>query len=150
MILKLILYNSKNDWIALERRVRSVTKDVVPCNVLKDPIMPEHPSQPFDVVITTICIEEASKDYASFKTNLKKLVGVLKPGGHFLIATMIELSHYYVQNQLIKTLSVTEEQVKEAISNAGLEIIKAILYTKVDSSNKEDSTGVSFIFALKK
>ena len=118
--------------------------------MLKDPIMPEHPSQPFDVVITTLCLEEASKDYVSFKTNVKKLVRVLKPGGHFLIATMIEISHYYVQNQFIKTLPVTEEQVKEALSNAGLEIIKAnYLHTKVDAC-MADPNGVSFIIALKK
>ena len=144
------MYSSKDDWIALERRVRSITTDIVPCDVLKDPVM-EHPSQPFDAVITTLCIEEASKDYATFKTNIKRLVGALKCGGHFFIATMMEMSHYSVQNQLIKTLPVTEEQVKEALSNAGLEIIKSSLYTKVDDEcNKEDSTGVGFILALKK
>ena len=114
--------------------------------------MPEHPSQPFDVVITTLCLEEPSKDYASFKTNIKRLVGALKCGGHFFIATMVEMSHYSVQNQLIKTLPVTEEQVKEALSNAGLEIIKSSLYTPVDDDgyNKDDSTGTSFILAMKK
>ena len=45
------------DWEILENRTRSAMKEVVPCDVFKDPVMTDHPNQPFDAIVTTFCLE---------------------------------------------------------------------------------------------
>ena len=65
----------------LEERVRSAVKDVVYCNVLKDPIM-DDPSITYDVVSSTFCLEEACKSQDDLKAAVKRMAGILKPNGH--------------------------------------------------------------------
>ena len=128
------------------------TKEVVPCDVLKDPVM-DHPSQPFDAILTTFCIEETCTDFVSFKANIQWLVGVLKSGGYLFIAIMLGETFYRVQSQVIQTTPLTEEQVKEALTNAGLEVEKESLYESNTNDAKEknecDFPHLSFILAKK-
>ena len=53
-VLQWILIWLERTW---RETVRSTIKEVVPCDVLKDPVM-DHPSQPFDALLTTLCIKE--------------------------------------------------------------------------------------------
>lgn len=112
-----------------------------------------HPSQPFDAIITTLCIEETCNDFEGFKANMKRLVGVLKYGGYLFIGTMLGMTFYRVQGQVIKTTTLNEEQVKEALTSAGLVIEKASLYTSCTDDPVENSEGdfthLSFILAKK-
>ena len=143
---------SEADWKELEDRVRSTTKEVVPCDVLRDPVL-DHPMQPFDAIITTLCLEETCDDFEGFKSNIKRLAGIIKPGGHLFIGTTLGMTFYRVQGQVIQTIPLTEEQVKEALHNAGLSIVKVSLYTKCNNdpieNNEADFTHLSFILAQK-
>ena len=120
--------------------------------MLKDPVV-DHPSQPFDAILTTLCIEETCTDFESFKANIQRLVGVLKPGGYLFIGTMLGMSFYKVQGQVIRATPLTEEQVKEALTNAGLVVQRASLYTPTtdDPIEKDevDFTHLTFILAKK-
>ena len=147
-----IIFCSESDWQALEERVRSVTKEIVPCDVMKDPVM-DHPNQPFDAILTTLCIEETCTDFKTYKANIHRLVGVLKPGGYLFIGTMLGMTFYRVQGQVIQTTPLTEEQVKEALTDARLVVEKVSLYTSCTDdpieSNEADFTHLSFILAKK-
>ena len=113
----------------------------------------DHPSQPFDAILTTLCIEETCTDFESYKANIQRLVGVLKPGGYLFIGTMLGMTFYRVKGQVIQATPLTEEQVKEALTNAGLVVEKASLYTSTTDdpieSNEADFTHLSFILAKK-
>lgn len=119
---------------------------------MRDPVL-DHPKQPFDAIITTLCLEETCNDFEGFKANIKRLVGILKAGGHLFIGTMLRMTFYRVQGQVIQTTPLTEEQVKEALRNAGLSIVKVSLYTKCNDdpieNNEADFTHLSFILAQK-
>ena len=128
------------------------TKEIIPCDVLKDPVL-DHPSQPFDAILTTLCIEETCTDFESYKANIQRLVGVLKPGGYLFIGTMLGMTFYRVQGQVIQATPLTEEQVKEALTNAGLVVKKESLYEPSTDDpierNEADFTHLSFILAKK-
>ena len=113
----------------------------------------DHPSQPFDAILTTLCIEETCTDFESYKANIQRLVGVLKPGGYLFIGTMLGMTFYKVKGQVIQVTPLTEDQVKEALTNAGLVVEKASLYTSTTDdaikNNEADCTHLSFILAKK-
>ena len=81
-----------------------------------------------DAILTTLCLEETCTDYESYKANIQWLVGVLKPGGYLFIGAMLGISFYRVQGQVIQATPLTEEQVKEALTTAGLVVEKESLY----------------------
>ena len=145
-------YCSETDWTVLEERVHSVSKEVVPCDVFKDPVV-DHPRQPFDAIITTLCIEETCSNFATYKANIHRLIGVLKPGGHLFLGTMLGMTFYKVDGEEIPTMPLTEEQVKEALGDAGLLTVHSSLYTKCTDdpieNNEADFTHLSFILARK-
>ena len=147
-----IITCSESDWKVLEERSRSATSEIVPCDVTRNPVM-DHPSQPFDVILANMCIEETCTDFESFKANIQRLVGVLKPDGYLFIGTMLGETFYRVQGQVIQATPLTEEQVKEALTNVGLVVEKSCLYTPCTDdpleSNESDFTHFSLILAKK-
>ena len=120
--------------------------------MLKDPVL-DHPSRPFDAILTILCIEETCTDFESYKANIQRLVGVLKPGGYLFIGTMLGMTFYRVQDQVIQATPLTEEQVKEALTNAGLVVKNESLYESSTDDpiekNEADFTHLSFILAKK-
>jgi hypothetical protein len=88
----------------------------------------DHPSLPFNAILTTLCIEETCTDFKSYKANIQRLVGVQKPGGHLFIGTILGAMFYRVKGQVIQATPLTEEQVKEALTSAGLVVEKESLY----------------------
>ena len=78
---------------------------------------------------------------------------VLKPDGYLFIGTLLGMTFYRVQGQVIRTTPLSEEQVKEALTNSGLVVEKASLYTSTTDDpierNEADSTHFSLILAKK-
>ena len=67
---------------------------------------------------------------------------------------MLGMIFYRVQSQVFQTTPLTEEQVKEALTNAGLEVEKESLYeSNTDDpieKDESDFTYLSFILAKKR
>ena len=67
---------SESEYIkTLEERVRSSVRDVVYCNVLKDPILGGTATM-FDVVSSTFCLEEACKSLDDLNVAVKRMAGI--------------------------------------------------------------------------
>ena len=113
--------------------------------MLKGPVL-DHPSWPFDAIPTILCIEQTCTDFKNFKANIQRLVGVLKLGGYLFIGTMLGMTFYRVQGQMIQATPLTEEQIKGALTNAGLVVKKESLYEpSMNEKNDCDFTHLSFI-----
>ena len=64
--------------------------------------------------------------------------------------TMLRMTFYRVQGQVIQATPLTEEQVKGALTNAGLVVKKESLYEpSMNEKNDCDFTHLSFILAKK-
>lgn len=133
----IIIINSESKWNIIEQRVRSAVKEVVHCDTTMDPIV-ECPNTLFDAIIITLCLEEACKTFENLKTTVKKLVALLKPGGHFIIFSMLEETFYKVGDQVIKVTPFTQEQLLEAITEAGLSLKQQYHYTRHPDDSEED------------
>ena len=108
-------------------------KEVVPCDVFKDPVMGGYPDQPFDAIVTSFCLESCVfNNYEGYKIIVKRLVNILKLKGHLFIATMLRMTYYKVGDQIIPTQTLSEAQHSEALTDAGLKIKTESLYTSSD------------------
>jgi hypothetical protein len=92
-------------------------------------------------------------DYEGYKANVKRLVQVLKPGGHLFIGTMLGMNFYYVDGKKILTQILTKERHEEALVEAGLMIKKEAMYAASShdcvEGNEADFTHFHLILAQK-
>ena len=111
-------------WREREEQLRKSISDIIPCDIFRDyPLLSKQ--EPYEIVITSLCLEVVCKTYAEFKHSVKKLVGLLKPGG-FLLMFMEERETFYVMGKKRwDVLYLTLEQVKEALAEAGTAILVA-------------------------
>jgi hypothetical protein len=125
---KPLFHYRETDWKELEKRTRLATKEVIPCDIFKDPVC-RHRNQPYDAIITTLCLETTLHDnFEGYKANVKRLVQVLKPGGHLFIVTMLGMPFHDVDGEKVPTQTLTEGQHRMALTDAGLMIKKEALY----------------------
>ena len=73
-------YISEADaWHKREELLRQRVTHIIPCDIHCDnPLLTEQ--EPFEIVTTSLCLEVACTTHAEYKTGIKKLIGLLKPG----------------------------------------------------------------------
>ena len=111
-------------WREREYLLRKRIANIIPCDIFRDnPLLVKQ--EPFEIVFTGLCLECACTTYAEYKEAVKKLVGLLKPGG-FLVMLVDERETFYVVGEKkFSCLPLTLEQVKEALVEAGTTIVVA-------------------------
>ena len=105
----------------LKRKIKSI----VPCDVNKTPIVQLHEADvaiPFDVVSTSLCLETCVSSRAHYKNIVAQLCKLLKPNGYLFMNGVLEETFYVIGKEKFYCFPTTEKMVKEAMSEAGLEI----------------------------
>ena len=111
-------------WQGRQELLRNRITNIIPCDIFSDnPLLVKH--EPFEIVFTGLCLECACTTYAEYKEGVKKLVGLLKPGGFLLMLLDERETFYMVGEKKFSCLSLTLEQVKEALVEAGTAILVA-------------------------
>ena len=148
---------------ALEREemMRKVIKAIVDCDITKDQPIAEGFEGPYDVVISSLAIESACETHADFKAAIKKLLTLLKHGGHFLLYIGIRnregLGCYYTGEQKFHTLCLPEQFVLTTLRESGLTIIRnnplseerTMAVRHIEPSMPTDLEYTTFIVAVK-
>ena len=113
------------DWHEREELLRKRITDIIACDIYRDdPLLDKQ--EPFEIVTTSLCLEAAcTASYAQYKKAVKKLVGLLKPGGFLLMFIVERQTFYVVGKKKWPCLYLTLEQVKEALTEAGTTILVA-------------------------
>ena len=137
-------------WQKREELLRKRIANVIPCDIFCDnPLLVKQ--EPFELVFTSLCLEAACTTFAEYKQAVKKLVGLLKPGGFLLMLIVERETFYMVGEKKWFCLYLTLEQVKEALTEAGT----AILVVECDPAPMEqiqnpivcDYTAILFVAA---
>ncbi|XP_040074847.1 indolethylamine N-methyltransferase [Ixodes scapularis] len=103
-------------------RTRSSIRKVVPCNVLKPGVLPEEHKETFDVVLSCNCLESATADHESFRSVVKNVGSLVKPGGLFLLGGIGGLKSFAVASADCNMANLTEEVIKGAVADAGFQL----------------------------
>ena len=120
-------------WRKREELARKRISSIIACDIFCDNPLISNQEQ-FDIVSTCWSLEVICTTYEQYKESVKKLVGLLKPGG-FLLMYFDERGSYYVTGKKKwSVLYVTLENVKEALTEAGT----VIIMTKRDPSTMEE------------
>ncbi|XP_073459215.1 nicotinamide N-methyltransferase-like [Aquarana catesbeiana] len=108
----------------IRRKVSLMKCDVTKSNPLEPNSLP-----PTDCVIVSSCLICASKNAEEFKTALKNVVSLIRPGGHLVITDYLGASYYLVGEAKFQVLSLDENIVREAVAESGCEIEEFTTFT---------------------
>ncbi|NXU42256.1 NNMT methyltransferase, partial [Drymodes brunneopygia] len=116
------LEGDREKWAEKQEKVRKKVKQVLKCDVTKaNPTSPVT-LPPADCIVTTLCLEGACKDLATFRSALRNISTLLKPGGHLVMLTVLGETYYVFGKQIYSSLCLQKHEVEEAVVAAGFEV----------------------------
>ncbi|XP_040193094.1 nicotinamide N-methyltransferase-like [Rana temporaria] len=113
---------SRDKWEEKQNKLRSIIQKVLKCDVTRsNPLDPvEVPAA--DCLITSFCLETACKDLESYRCSIQNITRLLRPGGHLVLIGALGNTYYMVQQKAFSCLSLDEDAVRGAITQAGYTI----------------------------
>ena len=110
-----------------EERMRRLVK-VVPCDITLDPPIEKGYEGPYDIVLSSLCLESSCENVDEYRAGVAKLSSLLKPGGLLLICSTEKQqeekpSYYLVGSQYFYDLKFSYDDVVSSIKEAGLSFL---------------------------
>ncbi|NWX42824.1 NNMT methyltransferase, partial [Steatornis caripensis] len=116
------LEGDREKWAEKEETLRRKVRRVLKCDVTAaNPTGPVS-LPPADCVVSTLCLEAACKDLATFRGALRNVGALLKPGGHLVLLTVLRETYYAFNQQVFSCLRLERNTVEEAVEGAGFDV----------------------------
>ncbi|XP_077314276.1 nicotinamide N-methyltransferase-like [Lithobates pipiens] len=144
--------NSDDESCKKEEKLRRTVTKVLKCDALKkNPFDPVKLPQA-DCLISCLCLEVACKDVESYNKALRNLNGLIKPGGHIVIHSVLNCTYYYVAQKRFFCLAITQEEMEMAFKGAGFEIVKLKIIPRTEKPGEGifDKDQYYFVHARKR
>jgi hypothetical protein len=125
-----------------EEKLRQVVKQVLKCDVTQSQPLGGVPLPQADCLLSTLCLDAACPDLPTYRTALKNLSSLLKPGGFLVIIDVLKSSYYMVGEQRFSSLSLDQEEVEAAVKEAGYTIEQFEVISQSYSSTTADNEGL--------
>ena len=120
----------EKDIAVREDKIRSSIKAVVPCDITKDPLLPQEYMEQYDVVQSMLCICAAVQTKDEYVVVFKRLSQFIKPNGKLILYLVEEACNkpgrYPVGNMWFKWTGATKEFVIESLVAAGFNDISRV------------------------
>ncbi|XP_018427398.1 PREDICTED: nicotinamide N-methyltransferase-like [Nanorana parkeri] len=125
----------------IRRKVSLMKCDVTKANPIEPNSLP-----PADCMIVASCLICACKNVEDFKTTLKNIVSLIRPGGYLVMIDYMGASYYMVGEAKFQVLSLNENILREAVTESGCEIEE---FTKcTDFQIREEIFDCKHVFCL--
>lgn len=129
-------------WEQKNSQVRNKVKGAVECDVNKpNPLAGTLlENAKFDVITSCLCLHVAALTIDDFKKALQNISKLLKPGGHLVVADILDNKFYAVGDKKFRAFSTTLEELQTAYKESGYVIEQwnstsfAFDYTVCDAS----------------
>ena len=142
----------KHDCVNRANELKRKIKSVVPCDVTKASIVQldsDDVAKPFDVVSTSYCLETCVSSEVHYKNIVAELCKLLKPNGYLFMFVFLEQTFYSVGEEKFSVFPLTEKMVKEAMNEAGMEIVKFVSIPVLYSTEREDGKFILYTYCKK-
>ena len=113
---------SKEEAAKREKKLHQVVKAVIHCDIHKDPPVEPAYCGPYDVIVTSFCLENACNSLEEVSGAVSKLAKLLKPEGKLVIITMDgpgDTFFYMVGDKKFIGLSISEEALTSILQQNG-------------------------------
>ena len=117
-------------------------------DVLKENPLEPLKLEPFDAVMTILCLASAAKTEKEYQKSVKNIVSLINPGGYFIQQSAI-FTYYTLGSTEFDGLRLTREFAQDAVTDAGCTIISFNEYDFNELVQNSDSTCYFTLIARK-
>uniref|UniRef100_A0A8C9AG19 Nicotinamide N-methyltransferase n=1 Tax=Prolemur simus TaxID=1328070 RepID=A0A8C9AG19_PROSS len=132
-----------------EEKLRQTVTQVLKCDVTQSQPLGAVSLPAADCLLSTLCLDAACPDLPTYRTALRNLRSLLKPGGFLVVADVLKCSHYMIGEQRFSSLSVDREAVEAAVREAGYAIEQFEVISQNYSSAMANNEGLFFLVGRK-
>lgn len=149
-VAKLDLFSDLDEGVRiLEERLRKTLKNVSFCDVFES-VPLNRREAPFDIIITSLCLEFAACDWSSYVQALKNVASLLSLGGGIIMVGALNNTFYYVQDENFPSLKLDQPMIEKAMTLAGFQDFEwKILERQVTEGKPTDHDGCFCVSAIK-
>ena len=126
----------------LENRIKQRVKQVVRCDVLKDNIFLEQlkpeVTPPYDLIISSLCLEAAAPDFDGFVLCLKRINKLLRPGGGLILVGFFQGKQWTVEKTDYHYIEITENDLRKALRESGFGNLDLKIHDKFNVDYEHD------------
>ncbi|XP_059563801.1 nicotinamide N-methyltransferase [Myotis daubentonii] len=132
-----------------EEKLRRAVKQVLKCDVTQSRPLGAASLPLADCLLSTLCLDAACPDLPTYRTALRNLSSLLKPGGHLVLVDALKSSYYMIGEQRFSSLSLDREAVEAAVREAGYAIKQFDVISQSYSSTVANNEGLFFLVGQK-
>ncbi|XP_058050153.1 nicotinamide N-methyltransferase-like [Ahaetulla prasina] len=123
------LEGDSEKWPEKEEKIRRALKRYLKCDVTQPNPLAPLVLPPADCLLSSLCFDGACRDIPTYRSAFRNISSLLKPGGHLLFYSTLELHYYIVGQQRFSNIYLEKEMVEEAVRQAGFYVnIKQLLW----------------------
>lgn len=100
----------------MKRSLRQKIRAIIPCDILRPPVLPAIPDSQFDLVSVHFCPESITSDESEFVAGMSRIVSLAKPNGLFVMSFLKESEIYAVGSKNFSAYPLTEKKLLETLS----------------------------------
>ncbi|XP_075047537.1 indolethylamine N-methyltransferase-like [Mixophyes fleayi] len=130
-------------------RLKTAIKQIVQCGIEKENLTDPVVLPQADCVISTCLLETISKDQDDYIRYLKKIVKLIKLGGHLILFALINTTYFTVGEDRFHVLNYDENFVRKVLTGEGLIIDHCENHKRTSLSDLNDYKSILFITAHK-
>lgn len=139
----------RSRWQEKEAKLRRTVTRVLRCDVTKTPPLGSAQVPLADCVLTFLAMECACPDVDTYRAALRRLAGLLKPGGHLVTLVTLRFQHYMVGPKKFSGVYLEKETVEKAIQDAGCQVLRCNCVPLSYSEAYCVNDGLCFVVARK-
>ncbi|CAJ0967717.1 unnamed protein product [Ranitomeya imitator] len=132
-----------------EGKVRSALQHILKCDLEKENIMDPIVLPPADCIISFGLLDMICKKQDDYIRYLRKLLKLLKPGGHIIIFGTLEMTFYTIGKHKFHAFNYDEDFARKALVGEGLIIDRCEVKKRTVMNDHNDYKGMIFIAAHK-
>ena len=132
-----------------EEKLRRAVKQVLKCDVTQSQPLGAVSLPPADCLLSTLCLDAACPDLPAYRTALRNLSSLLKPGGYLVIVDALRSSYYMIGEQRFSSLCLGREAVEASVREAGYTIKQFEVISQSYSPTTADNEGIFFLVGQK-
>ncbi|XP_075047539.1 indolethylamine N-methyltransferase-like [Mixophyes fleayi] len=129
--------------------LKTAIKQIVQCHIEKENITDPVVLPQADCVISAWVLEHISKDQDDYIRYLKKIVKLLKLGGHLILFAVINATYFMVGQDRFHVLNYDENFVRKVLNGEGLIVDHCENHKRTSLSDLNDYKSILFITAHK-
>jgi hypothetical protein len=136
---------TSNQIAGRKEQIRDAVSQVVSCNINDSP--PLHTGRHYDAIISNYCIDAVTDSKAEWIESIRKLKGLLNPGGTLILSSILQASYYHFGETRYPNVYLTPTDVREALQVCQFNASSIRIETAPPDNREREYHGVIFAYA---